>query len=129
MKILLVSHEFGLNGAPRALLNMCIVLKELGYDLKVISPIDGPINKEFKENNIQSTIIPDLFSINFNHPFDFEGYDLILINTIVSTAFAKNIKDIKTKKYVGHMKVSLFMIYLANIMGYTEERLIMILLI
>ena len=98
MKILLVSHEFGLNGAPRALLNMCIVLKELGYDLKVISPIDGPINKEFKENNIQSTIIPDIFSVNFNHPFDFEGYDLILINTIVSTAFAKNIKDIKTKK-------------------------------
>ena len=48
MRILLVSHELGASGAPRALLNMASMLSELHHHVEVICPYNGALYKEFE---------------------------------------------------------------------------------
>ena len=45
-KILLISHNFNIEGAPISLLNAAIILKNNGYSVECVSFEDGPLRKK-----------------------------------------------------------------------------------
>ncbi|MBP1540816.1 MAG: hypothetical protein ILA25_01430 [Prevotella sp.] len=45
-RILLVSHELTQTGAPRALLSLALMLRELGAEVEMVSLSDGEIQQE-----------------------------------------------------------------------------------
>lgn len=57
-KILFISPELIYTGAPRSLLRVCRVAKELGYEPIVWSAKDGPFRHEFENDNIYIQIVP-----------------------------------------------------------------------
>lgn len=98
MKIALFTHELGLNGAPRALLNMSKCFIELGCEVDLYSPFDGPIRDSFTNCGVNVCIKNDLFGTK---EIDNDlSYDLIVYNTIVSLISAENTKKWKGKKII-----------------------------
>ena len=98
MRILLVSHELGASGAPRALLNMASILRDLHHHVEVISPYNGAMYSEFESVANGIKIIPTLFTENKDVELEyFNSFDIVLLNTIVSTALAPKINGINGK--------------------------------
>ena len=57
--VLLFSHMLNLTGAPRALFNMAMVLKQEGYYPVIMSLRGGQMSEELVENDIPYVVIPD----------------------------------------------------------------------
>lgn len=81
-KVLLVSHELSFTGAPIVLVNIAKTLKKNGYDVVVISYLEGPLRKIFKELGIP-------VYVSFGAQYDNAGlqkicdnFDLVIANTI-----------------------------------------------
>lgn len=51
--ILLISHELSLTGAPRALLSMALMLKDMGVKPVLLSLQDGALKKEIEDNGLK----------------------------------------------------------------------------
>lgn len=58
MKVLYISHEAELYGAPRSLLEYVIKIKEKGIEPIVIMPCKGGLQTELNRNEIKNIIIP-----------------------------------------------------------------------
>lgn len=106
--ILLVSHEMSLTGAPRALLNMAIVLKTNGFNPYIFSFRGGPLIDEAKKAGIPAIVdIGRLSSIWYfdekgnSDLIDFFGsFQTVMLNTIESiTTFP--ISKIKGSRKLG----------------------------
>lgn len=98
MNILLVSHELGQSGAPLALFNMVKSLISFGHNVDVISAFNGNIGNDLIENGVNVIIDSDIFKTNCISKHDLSKYDLIIFNTIVSLAFAKNVSNVNVRK-------------------------------
>nr|WP_286676260.1 glycosyltransferase [Clostridium sp. ZBS17] len=82
-KILLVSHELSLTGAPIALQQFAKVLREQGDCPIVISRFDGDIKEEFLKDNIPVIVYDEIYSANFLEKYN-SIFDCIVLNTVVS---------------------------------------------
>lgn len=84
-KILLVSHEMTYTGAPRSLLNMADILRELGWQVTVWSCEDGPFKEAFMENGFQVRVVH--FSEE-KWQVELTDYDLAIYNTVFTAHLA-----------------------------------------
>jgi len=58
MRVVFVSHDAGVYGAPRSLLNLIDGLSSKGIECYVIVPYKGPLVQEIQKRNIEFTVIP-----------------------------------------------------------------------
>lgn len=81
-KILLVSHELSLTGAPIAVHYLAKVLKENGDCPIILSPYDGKMREEIYQDDIPVIVYGGIYATDFlaQHA---EYFDLIVLNTVV----------------------------------------------
>lgn len=100
--VLLISHELSLTGAPRALLNMAVMLQEMGVTPVILSLRHGPMEKEIVDLNIKYFVEPYLFTnYALRHPMlsrFMEAFDVVVFNTLVVTWLIEHLSDIKSRK-------------------------------
>ena len=88
-RILFISPELTYTGAPRSLLRMCKVAKELGYQVSVWSSLPGPFVSEFERFNIQVRIVPENELDKRKTIKLIKSYDMAVSNTIVTDKYAR----------------------------------------
>ena len=83
-KVLLISHLMNLTGAPKVLLNMAVVLKELGYYPIIMALKSGEMNDEAKRLGIEFVQILPYEDKELAKPIvDFANlFDYIVYNTV-----------------------------------------------
>jgi len=87
-KVLLISHELTYTGAPRSLLNIALVLRKLGFDVKVCSLLEGEFRAEFERAGFPvETQIPGADRLVR------EGFGLVICNTIFTAETAWQMQD------------------------------------
>lgn len=100
--VLLISHELSLTGAPRALLNMAVMLQEMGVTPVILSLRHGPMEKEIVDLNIKYFVEPYLFTnYALRHAMlsrFMEAFDVVVFNTLVVTWLIEHLSDIKSRK-------------------------------
>lgn len=81
-KILLLTHELSLTGAPVVLTHTLPILKEAGWQIVAVSPCDGVLKEAFLKEQV-----PVLVLGNMDQNEDWlhlaADFDLILVNTVV----------------------------------------------
>lgn len=88
-RILLVSHNLNTEGAPILLFSLGKRLKSKGYDIAVISPIDGVLKSDYSKYQIYPSILgPNDMSDLLEH----HRPKVALVNTIVSFEYIKILK-------------------------------------
>lgn len=84
-RVLIMTHELTRTGAPIVLFEACAnVLLSDGYDLFLVSPVDGPLAKDFLDAGIPVMICPGI--MDESHPSTIAlamGFDLVIVNTNV----------------------------------------------
>ena len=97
MKILLVSHEFSVTGAPFVLLWITKFLKNNGHDISVWSLRDGPLKDDFIKSGVNPLIIQDdkrsIFKLYQEQNIH---YDLIICNTVCTYKCVDVLQRFKT---------------------------------
>lgn len=81
-KILLLSHELSMTGAPIVLFNAALLIKKNGFTPVIMSPYDGELRQKFIENDILVVIEKNITKANgviWNWMLTF---DLIWVNTL-----------------------------------------------
>jgi len=82
-RLLAVSHDYSLTGAPIALLNLLAGLTSQ-FDILVASPCDGPLRQHFLAHRIHAIVVPNLFhDVNVAAAL-LLSYDAVLANTLLS---------------------------------------------
>ena len=99
--ILIVSHELSNTGAPMVMVDLVVALKELGYGVMVVCPLDGPIRYKLEEQNV--TVIVDehfFLKLQIQRPtvIDFvKKFSLVWFNTAMYGCYSEFVpKEIKT---------------------------------
>lgn len=87
-KLLIVSHNLNLEGAPLFLFNLARGLKNCGHNVEILSPIDGPIKEKFQKIGF-NVIVSDFTSGDFDTSRFRKKYDAIIVNTIIGYKFIK----------------------------------------
>lgn len=94
--VLVMSHEMDLTGAPIALLNAVLYLKNNGYTPIIISPNNGFLTKKAEANNIPVIIYKDLFNDNILDIF-YPLFDFVFINTLTFSDFIQRLNGTKNQ--------------------------------
>ena len=82
MRILLVSHELTVTGAPASLLRQARYFREAGHEVDVWSYSDGPMSARYEEAGLHPRIMPDdRRAIKTAYESSGARYDFILCNT------------------------------------------------
>lgn len=81
-KILILSHELSMTGAPVVLMYAVRVLKEAGHQLLLLSPEDGILRRNMLEEQIPVLIDEDIYK-NPRWLSYAKEFDLIFVNTVV----------------------------------------------
>ena len=100
-KVLLVSHEMSYTGAPRSLLQMAGILREIGYDITVWTLQEGNFEQEFEKDGIAVEIVsfPDI--VLDKRILILRQFELIIASTIFCASFATYAKQYaKTILYI-----------------------------
>lgn len=100
--VLLISHELSLTGAPRALLNMAVMLQEMGVTSVILSLRHGPMEKEISNLNIPYFVESYLHS-NYvlRHPILFQfmqAFDVVMFNTLDVAWLIEPLSAISSRK-------------------------------
>lgn len=83
MRILLCSHEMTYTGAPRSLLNMAIVLKQINHQITVWSLEEGEFAREFEHNGFNVKNVGKHWNAE-----EIKKFDIVIANTIFCIQFA-----------------------------------------
>jgi glycosyltransferase involved in cell wall biosynthesis len=83
-KILLISHELSLTGAPLILADLARYLKGHGFGITVLSPTEGPLEETFQEFGTEVIINPLILRDARELLRYFNSCDLVLANTILA---------------------------------------------
>ncbi len=94
--VLVMSHEMDLTGAPIALFNAVLYLKNNGYYPVVISPNNGFLTSKFISNDIPVIIYSDLFHNNLLDNF-YHLFNFIFINTLTFAKFISRLNGTNNK--------------------------------
>ena len=95
-KILLVTHDFSLTGAPLMLYYAAKILKEKGYGVTVYSKSDGPLKHDYLSNGISVSVFSDYNFSDYEIRQYFLGYHMILANTVVLLELVGKIQKAET---------------------------------
>lgn len=98
-KILLVTHNLNLEGAPLFLFNLAKGLKKMGHGVEIMSPSDGPLKELFSREGLKSTIY-DFRSQKFDFKGREDDYDAIIVNTIAGYKFIQKMSRTLRKKII-----------------------------
>ena len=90
-KILLVSHYFGMTGAPLAIFNTAKALKDRGYYVTVIGFNTGYLTKWYYEADIDVFISSKFERPNNVFIDSIKNFDFIFLNTVLSVNLAERI--------------------------------------
>lgn len=82
-RILLLSHELSLTGAPMVVFQLAKMLKELNYQVTVGSMKDGALRREILAEQIPIIICQNMQAVNKYFYNMLEEYDLVLANTVL----------------------------------------------
>ena len=82
-RLLVVSHDYSLTGAPIALFNALPGLKG-SYDIQVVSQQDGPLRENLINCGIPAQLVPDVLSNAQVAAGLLASFDLLLTNTLLS---------------------------------------------
>lgn len=83
-RILIVTHELTRSGAPIILWILAKYLKECGYSVQIISPVDGPLKDDYIAEHIPISVVSGLLEDpRASIPF-LDGTDVVLCNTILT---------------------------------------------
>lgn len=85
-RILLVSHEMSLTGAPLVLLYMAEYIAQLGYQPVLLSPKEGPMTEEAVRQDIPVIIDETIFQHDDGIRAMADEYSLVVANTLSSAA-------------------------------------------
>ncbi len=94
-RILFVSHELSLTGAPVALLGMIRAFRRRGWQPVVICREDGPLGQDAADEGIPVIVIPGLFQTDFTarvRPL----FRAVVVNTIESAPAVRQIDGTDT---------------------------------
>jgi len=83
-KLLFISHELSLTGAPLILADLAKYLKNQGYGITIISPIPGPLRGQFEQIGAEVIINPLILRDVREVLRYLTNCDLVLANTILS---------------------------------------------
>lgn len=82
-RLLAVSHDFSLTGAPIALFHLVLELTR-DFEVLVVGPVDGPLREKYIDHNIHALCVRNL-SADINVSADLlRSFDAVLCNTIIS---------------------------------------------
>jgi len=87
-RILLVSHEMSYTGAPRSLLNMAYILRELGWRPEVWTLKPGEFSQEFAREEIPVETVSFPKEASESLAERISGYRFVIANTVFCAAFA-----------------------------------------
>lgn len=88
-RVLLVSHELTLTGAPNSLFQLAKGLKAQGLDVMAQSKIDGPLHEWYEKEGIECYIKP-FHEISRHTPIDPDMFDTVIVNTLVGAEWIRN---------------------------------------
>lgn len=88
-KILFVTPELTYTGTPRSLLRMCKVAVTLGYQPVVWSAKPGPFVREYEQNGIPVTIVPEKELNKKEIIKKIKSFDMAVCNTIATDKYAQ----------------------------------------
>jgi len=91
-KLLFLSHNLNLEGAPRWVYFLSKELKKLDYDITIASPLDGALKKYYETKGIEVIIDSRFHSDKEVDEEFFEQFDMVFLNTIVNSIFVEKIK-------------------------------------
>jgi glycosyltransferase involved in cell wall biosynthesis len=94
-RVLLVTHNLDLEGAPLFLVDYARHLVLAGAQLTLLSPVDGPLHPRFEDFGVQVALVdaaaifaaPSAAAAHQSIrglPFEFAGYDLVVCNTFTT---------------------------------------------
>lgn len=83
-KVLFISHQLSRTGAPLVLLSMISCFHREGYGILVISLEDGELRSDLESLGIPVRIFPQLSPAHDSLIRVFQGFDLIVVNTLVA---------------------------------------------
>lgn len=81
-KILVLTHELSLTGAPVVLSHAIPILKEAGWQIVTVSPCDGVLKDAFLKEQVPVLVLGDMDQ-NGDWLRFAADFDLILVNTVV----------------------------------------------
>lgn len=94
-KILLISHDLALTGAPIVLYNMALVLQEHDYEVVVYSDKKESLLFDFLEKGISVLVFEDFDFNQEETSHYFSGFDLIIANTVTLYRLVMNLKQLQ----------------------------------
>jgi glycosyltransferase involved in cell wall biosynthesis/GT2 family glycosyltransferase len=83
-RLLLVSHDLSLSGAPTILFQLAVYLQERGYSITVLSPMDGPLRERYLDAGMDARVEAGLLDDARLLVEPVAAHDLLLANTILS---------------------------------------------
>lgn len=93
-KILLITHDFSLTGAPIMLYYAAKILKKNGYDVTVCSKEDGPLKHDYLSNGISVWIFENYDFSDYEINWYFTKYSMIFVNTAVLCELVKKLENV-----------------------------------
>lgn len=81
-RVLVLTHELSLTGAPLVLVQAVKALLQFGYSVLVASPTDGPLRKTYLQMEIPVIIDPQL-QYNFNYIKIGYDFNFVFVSTVV----------------------------------------------
>lgn len=90
-KILFITHDYTLTGAPLAVFNTAKFLKNKEFEVKVIGFMGGEIFDYYSKNGIEAFIINDFKNIEASLLRYIFYFDFVFANTIISCNFIDRI--------------------------------------
>lgn len=97
MNILMVSHDSGLSGAPRSMVNLAKELKKYNINIYIVLPSHGAIERELRKNQLKYYIFPykncyrKMGEINYKAEFKQEIFNLKAVCKMVALIKEKKI--------------------------------------
>ena len=85
-RILLLSHNLNIEGAPTMLVGAAKILEENGYSVELLSMQDGPYRKTLERWGISVKLLVkdlDISKVRRNENKYIQQFDLIIANTIL----------------------------------------------
>lgn len=84
-RLLFISHDFSLSGAPLMLYSLAKHLSAEGYQVRVYAPKVGALQEMYSQVGIETAVEPALITdIRASSSIVTQGYDLVVANTIIS---------------------------------------------
>jgi len=94
-RVLLVSHELNLTGAPVAVESMAEALQAMGKEVIVISPHDGALRKRFTDKNIPTIVLEQVYSVDLVRR-SMHLFESIVVSTNVGAPLIRQLSGYST---------------------------------